>query len=300
MPDINPALERLGFSDTDRVALIHVDDVGMCEATVTAFDNLYRKGRVTCGAIMVPCPWFLHAAEICRQIQADLGHCDIGIHATLTSEWDHYRWGPISTRNPASGLMDQEGFFPKSEFELWAQAKAGPAKTELDAQVAALKATGLKPTHIDTHMGSPFGGDLYQGFTEVARKHGLFAFGLRLSEDQIGKTGRDAETSKRLYAEMQKMLAAGAPLPDRLFAASLQNHEDKLGETKALFDAIRPGQLAYVILHPAVDTPEIRAISPDWRARVADYETFMSDDLHDYITGTDIHLIGTKDLQALV
>lgn len=29
----NPVLRRLGFSDCDRVALIHTDDIGMCQAT---------------------------------------------------------------------------------------------------------------------------------------------------------------------------------------------------------------------------------------------------------------------------
>ena len=33
----NPLLRRLGFSDTDRVAIIHADDVGMCQASAQAF-----------------------------------------------------------------------------------------------------------------------------------------------------------------------------------------------------------------------------------------------------------------------
>jgi chitin disaccharide deacetylase len=39
----NPVLRRLGFADSDRVALIHTDDIGMCQATVDAFAD-------TCGS----------------------------------------------------------------------------------------------------------------------------------------------------------------------------------------------------------------------------------------------------------
>ena len=46
----NPALRRLGFADDDRVAIIHTDDIGMCQASVTAFAG-YRafeyKGDAT-------------------------------------------------------------------------------------------------------------------------------------------------------------------------------------------------------------------------------------------------------------
>jgi hypothetical protein len=36
---------------------------------------------------------------------------DLGVHLTPNSEWTLYRWGPISTCDPASGLMDEQGYF---------------------------------------------------------------------------------------------------------------------------------------------------------------------------------------------
>ena len=54
----NPALCKLGFSDDDRVAIIHTDDIGMCQASVTAFAELSAFGLISSGAVMVPCGWF--------------------------------------------------------------------------------------------------------------------------------------------------------------------------------------------------------------------------------------------------
>jgi hypothetical protein len=100
--DPNPVLRKLGFADDDRVVIIHADDIGMCQATMSAFADLVDFGLISSGAVMVPCPWFPQAAAYCRQHPL----VDLGVHLTLTSEWDGYRWGPVSTRDPASGLID--------------------------------------------------------------------------------------------------------------------------------------------------------------------------------------------------
>jgi hypothetical protein len=52
----NPVLRRLGFADDDRLAIIHTDDIGMCQASVDAFANLWDFGLISSGAVMVPCP----------------------------------------------------------------------------------------------------------------------------------------------------------------------------------------------------------------------------------------------------
>ena len=59
--------ESLGFAATDRVAVVHCDDIGLCHAAnVGAFEAL-ANGPATCGSIMVPCPWFCEAADRARQ-----------------------------------------------------------------------------------------------------------------------------------------------------------------------------------------------------------------------------------------
>jgi predicted glycoside hydrolase/deacetylase ChbG (UPF0249 family) len=103
----NPLLKKPGLADDDRLVILHADDVGMCQASLTAFADLVEFGLVSSGATMVPCPWFPAVAAYCREHPG----VDLGVHLTLTSEWDTYRWGPLSTRDPASGLLDGEGYF---------------------------------------------------------------------------------------------------------------------------------------------------------------------------------------------
>jgi predicted glycoside hydrolase/deacetylase ChbG (UPF0249 family) len=157
----NPALRELGFSADDRVVIVHADDVGMCGATVDAFFELAECGVISAGSVMVPCPWFPQVAAGCRS-RADL---DIGIHLTLTSEWEGYRWGPISTRDPASGLVDEEGYFYRNQNQ-WSSVDPQVVRREADAQLDRALAAGLDLTHIDSHMFSmlrPLLADQYVG-----------------------------------------------------------------------------------------------------------------------------------------
>jgi chitin disaccharide deacetylase len=96
--------ERLGV---ERALILHVDDLAMCHGANRAYLELAAAGLVTCGSVMVPCPWF---REIAEAAAADPG-LDLGVHLTLTSEWPHYRWQPLSTASRASGLIDDEGYF---------------------------------------------------------------------------------------------------------------------------------------------------------------------------------------------
>ena len=100
----NPVLRELGFAADDRVVLLHADDVGLCGASVDAFFELADGELCVSGSAMVPCASFAEVAARCRA-RDDV---DIGVHLTLTSEWDGYRWGPLSTCDRASGLIDDD------------------------------------------------------------------------------------------------------------------------------------------------------------------------------------------------
>ena len=51
------------------------------------------------------------------------------------------------------------------------------------------------------------------------------------------------------------------------------------------------------LVHAACDTPELRAMAPDWRSRVADHAAFQSAELSNYIRHTGIQVIGYRMLR---
>jgi hypothetical protein len=55
-----------------------------------------------------------------------------------------------------------------------------------------------------------------------------------------------------------------------------------------------------VVLRPATDTPELRAVAPDWPARVADHDLSMTADSLRVLTArAGVHLIGYRELRDL-
>ena len=127
----NPFLQKLGYSDNERLVIIHTDDIGMCQASVQAFRDLWAFGTITSGAVMAPCPWFPATAQMCRENP----EIDMGVHATLNAEWDAYRWSPLSTRDKTSGLLDADGYFHQWQDAVYQNAKPEAVEIEFNAQI---------------------------------------------------------------------------------------------------------------------------------------------------------------------
>ncbi len=69
--DMNLA-EGLGV---ERAVILHVDDLAMCHGANRAFLELAPAGLVTCGSVMVPCPWFREIAEAASPIRRSISGC---------------------------------------------------------------------------------------------------------------------------------------------------------------------------------------------------------------------------------
>ncbi len=291
----NPVLKKLGLEDNDRVAIIHTDDIGMCQASVEAFADLNEAEIISSGAVMVPCPWFLQAAEYARYHQ----QADLGIHLTLTSEWKTYRWGPVSTRDPASGMVDEEGYFYALTEPAQVHGDPAAVEIELTAQVERALQAGIAPTHIDTHMGSVAHPKFMGIYVQLAMKYKLPPMIFRLDEDGWRAAGLEPEFAKMAAGLIQQLEESGLPLLDVLGGMHLDSDENRMAQTSQALSELKPG-ITHFIIHPSKDTPELRAITPDWRCRVADYQNFMNEELRKHIQKIGVHVIGYRALKELM
>lgn len=292
----NPVLKKLGFSNDDRVIIIHTDDIGMCQASVDAFADLVEFGLISSGAVMVPCPWFLEAAKFAVAHPA----ADLGAHMTLTSEWETYRWGPISTRDPETGLMDEEGYFHKTSEGVWANANSEAATSELEMQIQRAMQAGINLTHIDTHMGSVAHPAIIPGYVQLAIKYGLPLMLPRMTaEDFAARRDVDNQAAEMAVGLINTLEEMGIPLLDGLSGLELEVAADRFEQAKHALRALKPG-ITHFIIHPSKDTPELRHITKSWDCRVADYETFMSEATREFIKNEGIHVIGYRALKEIM
>ena len=291
----NPILKKLGYSDTDRLVIIHTDDIGMCQATITAYADLWESGGISSGAIMMPCPWARAAADYCKAHP----EADMGVHATLNAEWDTYRWGALSTVDPGTGLLDKDGFLWQSTAEAQANADPEAVMTELQTQVQRALAWGVDITHVDTHMGTVAHPKFIPAYLQAAAAARLPLMIPRGDPAIFILMGLDPDAATGFAAFTAQLEEQGMPLLDKVHFMPLDEPEGQVEVAKQRLGAI-PAGVTHFILHPAVDTPELRAICPDWPSRVANYHAFMSKEVRDFVKNAGIQVIGYRDLKKLI
>jgi hypothetical protein len=287
--------EQLGFAATDRIAIVHADDIGMCHAAnLGAFDAL-ANGVVSCGSIMVPCPWFREAADLARANP----HFDLGVHLTLNSEWPHYRWGPVAGRDRVASLLDAQGYLPRTTLEVLRSATPEHVEIELRAQIETALRAGIDVTHVDSHMGTVLLDPFVGVYAKLAREYRVPAFAANPDPVVLQRSGLAAfEGVLRKGAE--QIDAAGLPILDGVELASL-DFEPGSGErhTKARLSRIGAG-VHYFIIHPAKESDEMRAISPDAHARIFEHVFYGSQVGRDRFAKEGIRTVGMRALRELV
>lgn len=84
--------------------LVRADDAGSCRASNQGCLKASIEGIARSVEVMLPCAWVADAARLFK----DRPDVDIGIHLTLTSEWDGVKWRPLTH---APSLVDRHGSF---------------------------------------------------------------------------------------------------------------------------------------------------------------------------------------------
>ncbi|WP_035057470.1 ChbG/HpnK family deacetylase [Andreprevotia chitinilytica] len=299
-----PLHERLGYAAHDRLLILHADDVGVCESSVSAWRELVDFGLLTSASTMAPCGWFPAAAALARELGP---RADLGLHFTLNSERELYRWGPITGNDPESGLVDADGYFHPRAKPTHQHAKPVAVRRELEAQIARatrVGGAGLDLTHFDSHMLTLWHPALMPIFIELAVQHAQPALIPRYNAAQIAaQCVLDIEAATQIETQILAAEAAGQVLLIESWEVLPFNRytdfPERLDWACNYLDTLGAG-VHCLVGHPANDTPELRAFAPDWPTRTGDRALLGSDELREAITERGFKLIGMREIRDLL
>lgn len=284
--------ELLGFAPHEKLLIIHADDVGMCHAHNRATIDGMEKGLINSGSIMIPCPWIL---EIIQYANAH-PQADFGVHLVLNCEWKLYRWRPVAPWDKVKSLLDPQGYLWPSVQQTVLHATPAEVEAELRAQVRRAIELGLRPTHLDTHMGAVFARpEFFAAYRRVASEFRLPCLVPRLAPPEIEKLPPEMRAVARQIHEV--MFEAGEVTVDHLDGG--YPGRGGLAEQKAYYaEAIRrlkPG-ITQIILHPAYDTEELQAIAGSHARRYRDFQVFTDPEMAELLRQEGIRRITWREI----
>lgn len=285
-------IEKLGFSPTDKVVILHIDDLGFAHSSNVASFECLDFGVATCASVIVPSPWFFETASICRNNPK----YDVGVHLTLTCEYDLYRWRAMSTIDQETGLLDEEGCLWRTSEEAVKHVTPEAAEKEMRKQIQVALTNGIDVTHIDTHMGTVIYPKFILSYLMLAQEYNIPAFLPRLSREEINAKGY-GEFADAYLNFLPQLEASGIPLLDQIIIDTGGEQPDKIKYYCRCFSEIKPG-LTHLLFHPAKISTELKVITPDsavWRDQ--DYKVFTDQQIKECIKKYDLKLIGYREIR---
>ena len=276
--------ERLGLPADTKLLILHADDLGVAHSVNAASFDALDNGAVSSASIMMPTPWVTEVATYARQRP----NADLGLHLTLTSEWLTYRWGSVESKDKVPSLLDSTGTFPSEVQPVVARAKPAEVERELRAQVERAMALGIRPTHLDSHMGTLFTTpELIATYVKVAHDYRLPFLAMKTTP------GGTAMSLSPKDVTFDAVVIAGPDVPRDQWKAFYLN---------ALAN-LQPG-LTEMIVHLGHDDAELQAVTVDhepygsaWRQR--DYDVVTSPEFKKALQDHKVRLVTYRELQKL-
>ena len=255
--------------------LVRGDDIGSTHAANLGCIESYRDGIMQSVEIMVPCAWFPEAAAMLRENPG----LDVGVHITLTSEWDRIKWKPLTH---ASSITDEDGYFypviwpggqfPEERALRSQQWKLEEIEAEMRAQIELARRHIPQITHLSCHMGC-------SGWDEAV-----------------------GEVYRGLAVEYGLDIPSGETKLERFpLAEKGESLDERIGNFIGGLNKLEPGHTYLFVEHPAVASPEMEAVGHPGYDNVNEdrdlvRRMFTSDSVKKVIQERHIRLISYADL----
>jgi predicted glycoside hydrolase/deacetylase ChbG (UPF0249 family) len=277
--------ERLGYPADAKLLIIHADDLGAAHSVDAATFDALDRGAVSSASIMMPTPWVTEVAAYAKAHP----NADLGLHLTLTSEWETYRWGSVESSDKVPSLLDSAGTFPSEDGPVATTAKPLEVERELRAQIERAKALGIHPTHVDSHMGSLFTTpELAATYVKVAREYHVPFLAVKGNPP-----GAPQAPLSEKDVVLDAVIIAGPQVPRDQWKAFYLN----------AIANIKPG-LTEMIVHLGHDDAELRAVTVNhepygsaWRQR--DYDVVTSPEFKKTLRDHHVTLVTWRELQKV-
>jgi predicted glycoside hydrolase/deacetylase ChbG (UPF0249 family) len=276
---------RLGYPPGSRLLILHFDDLGVAGPEDRSAWAARDSGLSVSASVIVPGPKFQEVAAYARA-HPDF---DLGVHLALTSEWPGYRWGPIAPPAEVPTLLDPDSLFRR----VWVdttRVRWQDVERELRAQVAAARAAGIRPTHVDVHEYVLYtrGPVLFEILERVAREAGVPLLSAR--EWIAGH-----EPMRRLPAASFQLARVVAIAPDVAPADWSAFYTQQIRDL--------PAGVSELIMHPAADSTAMKALTMErvnwgaaWRAR--DWAFVASPAFRRLLREQNIHLVTWRQIDS--
>ena len=279
--------------------IVNADDYGLCASSNAAVEALFEAGRLHSATVMMP-------GRACADaVRFAIAHPQypVGVHLTLTSEWPKYRWKPLTD---GKSLVDADGYMWPSSPEVERNADLRELEAEIRAQVDAAHKMGMRPSHLDNHMGSLYGH--YTG------RFSLLKMTLRVCGDYGYAFRMFRSTDRRLcprgvpYAAFRCLplfsrawsRRYGVILPDYLifpdWTADLKTSYEHYRETILRIWTDIPDGVTETFVHPCVESDEIKTFIGAWRNRVWEYDLLNDPATHRYLADHGVEMISFREL----
>lgn len=255
--------------------LIRGDDIASSHGANLGCIQAYQEGIMRSVEIMVPCAWFPEAVSMLRENPG----LDVGVHITLTSEWENMKWRPLTQ---ASSITDENGFFfpmiwpndrfPEDRTLRGSEWKLEEIEAEMRAQIELAIRHIPQVSHLSCHMGC-------SGWDE------------RVAEvyDRLAKEYKLEINTGELGVERFPVYPRGESAQERI-TAFIEG-----------LNQLEPGKTYLFVEHPARAGQEMQAIGHEGYENVNEdrqmvLEMFTSEEVKKVIEERGISLISYADL----
>lgn len=288
----NLLIDKLGYKQTDKLLIVHADDLGLNQSTNLAAINAFNKGYINSASIMVPAPKFEDIALFAKENP----QYDLGLHITMTAEWQNIKWAGAAENSKITSLLNKQGNFYATSADFAQHAKIAEVEIEFRAQIERAIESGIKPSHLDSHMGSLFQNEqLFALYLKMGR---VYKIPVVLPLNFIAST----PSYMALLSENEQAIDNYYILTSADKKTTAKQWSEKYDQ---MLSQMRAPEVSQLVFHLGIDNEDMRQTAGEgfnfgaqWRQQ--DYDYVSHANLQRQLTSLDITKVTWRDIQLLM